>query len=308
MNDTTAGPEWLDARLRGGEVVLIDGAMGTELEARGVPMDAAAWCGPALLEHGDVVREVHQDYIRAGAEVIITNTFATGRHVLARAGYGEAVAELNRLAVALAVEARDAVARRPLAIAGSISHTRFGVADPEWHTEARFRESFAEQAGLLAEAGVDLLALEMMSDPEVAPLALEAALATGLPVWVGISVARDADGRLVGCGDPGRDLDLLLERLCGLGGGLYLVMHSEVADTGPGLAVVRRHWSGATGAYPNSGHFEMPNWQFTDIIAPDELAAEAQNWVEAGTQVIGGCCGLGVAHIERLRERFPRTL
>ncbi len=308
MSQTSAGPEWLEARIRAGEVVLIDGAMGTELEARGVPMDENAWCGPPLLEFGDVVREIHQDYIRVGAEVIITNTFATARHMLERAGYGDVVAEINRTAVRLALEARDRVAERPVAVAGSISHIRFGVADPEWHTEVRFRESFREQAGLLAEAGVDLLVLEMMADPEVAPLALEEALATGLPVWVGISVQRDEQGRLVGYGDPARDLDLLLQRLVGLGGGLYLVMHSDVPDTAPGLEIVRRHWSGPTGAYPNSGYFKLPHWQFVDIIPPDELAVEALQWVAAGTQAIGGCCGLGVAHIERLRECLPAKL
>jgi homocysteine S-methyltransferase len=308
MASTAAGPDWLDKRIRDGVVILIDGAMGTELEARGVPMDEDAWCGPPLLEYGDVVRQIHEDYIRAGAEVIITNTFATGGLALGPVGQADMVGPLNRRAVTLALEARDAAAERPVAIAGSISHTSFGRRDPDWYNERRFRECFSEQAELLAEGGCDLLALEMMSDPEVAPLALEAALATGLPVWVGISVERDAEGRLYGHGDPSRDLDLLLERLTGLGGGLYTVLHSDVPDTGLALAAVRRYWSGPTGAYPNSGYFEMPHWQFVDIISPDDLAMEASRWVAAGTQVIGGCCGLGVDHIERLRERLPARL
>ena len=302
MSKAASGPDWLDARLRRGDVILIDGAMGTELEARGVAMDDEAWCGIASLYHGAVAREIHQDYIRAGADVIITNTFASARHVLEPAGHGEQVVEANKKAVAAALAARDAVADRPVAVAGSISHTRFDRLDPVWHTEARLKLSFVEQAETLAEAGVDLLALEMMADPEVAPLALEAALVTGLPVWVGISVTRDSDGRLAGHGRPPRDLELLLERLTALGGGLYTVMHSEVNDTGPGLEALRRHWAGPTGAYPNSGYFRMPHWQFVDIIAPDDLAAEAKSWIDQGAQVIGGCCGLGVEHIQRLRE------
>jgi S-methylmethionine-dependent homocysteine/selenocysteine methylase len=75
-------------RLDAGEVLILDGAMGTELQRRGVPMDDVAWDAAALATHPDLVREVHEDYIKAGADVIITNTFATARHVLEPAGMG----------------------------------------------------------------------------------------------------------------------------------------------------------------------------------------------------------------------------
>src|ERR687893_2320658 len=78
----------LQQRLDAGGVVILDGATGTELERRGVPMDDVAWDAAALLTHPDTVREVHEDYIRAGADVIITNTFATARHVLEPGGGG----------------------------------------------------------------------------------------------------------------------------------------------------------------------------------------------------------------------------
>ena len=71
--------EELSRRLAGGEVVVIDGGMGTELQARGVPMDDEAWSGVANLTHDHVVREIHEDYIRAGADVIIANTYAAAR-------------------------------------------------------------------------------------------------------------------------------------------------------------------------------------------------------------------------------------
>ena len=73
------GPDWLHDKIAAGKTVIIDGAMGTELESRGVPMNPKAWSGAALLTHPDVVRAAHADYIRAGAEVIIANTFAAGR-------------------------------------------------------------------------------------------------------------------------------------------------------------------------------------------------------------------------------------
>ena len=80
------GDNW-QAMLDGGDVLLIDGGMGTELQRRGVPMDTVAWSGAAVLTHPDAVRETHEDYIRAGARVIITNTFGSTRQMLEPAGY-----------------------------------------------------------------------------------------------------------------------------------------------------------------------------------------------------------------------------
>src|SRR5215204_4880549 len=103
----------LQQRLEEGEVVILDGATGTELERRGAPMDDAAWDAAALATHPDMVREVHEDYIRAGADVIITNTFATARHVLEPAGMGGQFRELNTRAVTLAKEARENMPEEP---------------------------------------------------------------------------------------------------------------------------------------------------------------------------------------------------
>lgn len=78
----------LERRIESGDVIVLDGATGTELEKRSVPMDGAAWCAAALVTHPETVREVHEDYIRAGADVIITNTFPTTRHSWSRRAWG----------------------------------------------------------------------------------------------------------------------------------------------------------------------------------------------------------------------------
>src|SRR5215210_2495216 len=111
----------VQGRLDVGEVVILDGAMGTELERRGVPMDDVVWDAAALATHPDMVREVREDYIRAGADVIITNTFATARHVLEPAGMGGQFRELNIRAVTLAKEARENAAEGRGFSAGSIA-------------------------------------------------------------------------------------------------------------------------------------------------------------------------------------------
>jgi len=180
----------LQARLDQGQVVILDGATGTELQRRGVPMHGFAWSAAALDTHPEIVRAVHEDYIRAGADVIITNSFSTARHVLEPAGLGDRVRALNQRAVALAQAAREnAASDRPVAIAGSISSFRADDTPAE-QLEANYRE----QAELLAEAGVDLIALEMIYNVELAAPAIRAALTTGLPTWVGFSCHKSADG------------------------------------------------------------------------------------------------------------------
>jgi len=297
------GPDWLDAKLAAGEVLIIDGPMGTELEARGVPMHGTAWSGAAIKTHPDAVRAAHADYIRAGARVIITNTFATGRHMLEPAGLGEDVAAMNRRAVEVAKEARDQAADAPVAIAGSICD--WVSTDSKWRETQNLSASLREQAELLATSGVDLIALEMCQAEVGSALAIQAALDTGLPVWLGLSCRKHPDtGRLVTFDEPFMDFEDLAAKLADYDVSLINIMHSPIEDTANGLAVVKRHWSGPIGAYPESGYFIMPNWQFVEIIAPDDLVREAQTWVSGGVQVLGGCCGLGPRHIGALTKAF----
>ena len=113
--------EVISERLADGELVIIDGGTGSQLQAEGVPMDDVAWCARANLEQPDVVQRVHEAYIRAGAEVIIANTFAASRAALEPAGLGARVAEANRGAVSAALRAREAAAVHPVLVAGSMS-------------------------------------------------------------------------------------------------------------------------------------------------------------------------------------------
>ena len=294
----------MQQRINGGEVIVLDGAMGTELERRGVPMDDAAWDAAALITHPDTVREVHEDYIRAGVDVIITNTFATARHVLEPAGMGERFRELNIRAVTLAKEARENVAERPVFIAGSIS-TFTARYDYSYEPQAeKARTNYREQAEVLAETGVDVIALEMMRDIEQTTYAVEAAVATGLPVWLGFSCKTTGEGTVM-LWDGEHTLAEALEQIPSLGASLVSIMHTLTEETPSALREVNGRWSGPVGAYPHSGEFIMPNWQFIDMISPEDFTAEAHQWLNMGVQLIGGCCGIGPEHIRLLKEQLP---
>src|SRR5581483_5778286 len=189
--------EQLLARIARGDVIVLDGGMGTELQARGVPMDDEAWSGIASLTAPEIVREAHEDFIRAGADVIIANTYAAARLPLERAGYGDRVAEANRRAVELAREACERAADRPVAVAGSLSLAAAtdvvlrGRPGPEGE---ELLAAYREQATAQLEAGVDLIVLEMITDASFGVPALQAAAETGLPVWLGVSVGLPENG------------------------------------------------------------------------------------------------------------------
>ncbi len=146
----------LAARLGGGELILLDGATGTELQRRGVPMDAAAWSAAALVTHPQTVREVHEDYIRAGADVVTTNSFSTAWHQLEPAGLGDRFRELNARAVELARQARENAADRPVAVAGSISSAHFELEHRATYAMHFLRNNAAMAAGATSFAAFDV--------------------------------------------------------------------------------------------------------------------------------------------------------
>jgi len=296
-----AWKETLDA----GDVLLIDGGMGTELQRRGVPMNEVAWSGAAVATNPDAVRETHEDYIRAGAKVIITNTFGSTRQMLEPAGYGDQVEAVHRDAVKLAKQARDNVGDQAVAIAGSIStepprFDRDAFLSPEKELEA-----YREAAGFLADEGVDLIALEMINDTEHASRALQAALETNLPVWLGVGCKKTEDGKMVSFDHPDLPFVTLLDTLIPKGPTVVNIMHSEIGAIPDAIELVRQRWSGPIGVYPESGYFTKPLWNFVDVISPADLVTEALGWVAAGARLLGGCCGTSPEHIEALHAAMP---
>jgi len=164
---------------------------------------------------------------------------------------------------------------------------------------------FREQAQLLAEAGADLIALEMIEARGYGVAAVQAAGETGLPVWLGISPVRLPDGTLgtlpeLGDGESFEDL---LSALAVPALAAITVMHALPELTLDAIEIVRRHYDGPIGVYAETGQWTPPNWVFTGLT-PHEYLAEAITWADHGVQLIGGCCGTGPAHIALLAERL----
>lgn len=302
-----SGPQLLQ-RLDSGEILILDGAIGTELQRRGAPMDSVAWCAVATTSHSDLLRQVHLDYIEAGATIITTNTFSTARHVLDAAGLGEETERVNRTAVRLAREAVEESGRTDILIAGSMSSMGPLNSPPARPIGESVAASYREQASLLSDEGVDAIVAEMMIDLPNSSLVLEAARSTGLPVMVGWSASQDEEGRITPYRSERQQehqphsFTELMKRGASLGGDVAGIMHSNVEVTGPALEILSEHWNGPLIAYAETGRFEPPNWVFSNATSPSGYAELASKWVDLGVQVIGGCCGTTPEHIAALRS------
>ncbi len=300
--------EALLQRLRGGGVVVLDGGVGTEIQRQGAPMSTALWCAEANLTHPSIVRDVHRAYLAAGAEVVTANTFASSPLLLEHFGRLDDLERIDAVALALA---REAAAGTGAVVAGSMSTMRPTVPgsdrtqlDHGW-SEGAARALFARKAASLRDGGAEFIVMEMMRDLDYSRWACEAALACGLPVWIGLSVERDVTGRLVGFGRPDAELEPVVAGLAALAPDVMGIMHSSLDDTRPALEVLRGYWSGPIAAYPECGRYEAPDWKFVGVAPPDEYARESQSWHRLGARALGGCCGVGPDHIARLRREHP---
>ena len=147
----------LTERLQSGEILLLDGGVSTEIRRRGVALDRNVWSGLATKTDPDAVRAVHEDYIRAGAQIITANTYSTARHVLESINLGHESKMLNLKSVQLAQQARDEVADAPVLIAGSMSSMPPLTSHREVAIGEHVQSSYQELADSLANAGVDLI-------------------------------------------------------------------------------------------------------------------------------------------------------
>lgn len=297
----------IQQKLDNGQTIILDGGTGTDIQRRGAPMSGETWCAEVNLTHPDIVRAVHEDYIRAGADIITANTFASSALSFNHYGRDDDLLKIDAAAVAIA---KQAVAGKPVAVAGSVSTMRpvqpgtdRTLKDREW-PEAQARDLFRRKVENLKKAGVDLLMMEMMRDVDYSVYATEAAIATGLPVWVGISVERGEGGKLVGFGREDQMYEDVAKRLATTKPAVISIMHTSPNDTDEALQILRKYWDGPIGTYPESGYFKMPDWQFIDIISPEELVSKSRAWQALGATIFGGCCGVGPDHIAALAKEF----
>jgi S-methylmethionine-dependent homocysteine/selenocysteine methylase len=314
----------LQDRIDRGDVIILDGAVGTQLQAMGAPMNGLAWAATALQTHPYTVRRMHESYVKAGVDIITTNSYASARHNLEPLGLGDLTAELNYRAVELAKEARErAAGDRPVYIAGSVSN--FGLStggEPRRSRHLLLRNAITaeqaqanlrEQAQLLVEAGVDFLLCESTGSLEHRKWVSHACTIPGVPKWLGVKSHTDKDDPTVKVGySSATPVAQALDELLPLGAAVVSVFHTNVDDTDATLPLVLDKWKGPIGVYPEAARTDYtdphPNPEVQNNISREDFVTRARKWIEQGVQVIGGCCGIGVEYIRPLRQALPSRI
>lgn len=288
-------------------LILLDGGMGQELINRKASGQGALWSARALFDNPAAVQKVHEDYIRAGADVITTNSYACIRNNFEPEGLLHRLGEMNQLAAMLARQARDNVGKKVL-IAGSMGPQR-GSYRPD--LVGSYDETYAlyrEQAEFLAPL-VDLFICETLSSIKEARAAVAAANTTGKPVWLSWSI-EDSGAANLRSGEPVRaawdDLD-------GTGVSAVLLNCSPPEAISKVLPELVRLSDIPVGAYANAFTPIPEKWDYhgeesippsrTDVT-PEAYANHAANWLAAGARIIGGCCEVGPAHIAQLNQQL----
>ncbi len=286
-------------------VILGDGAMGTLLHAKGVPIDA---CFDELnLSNPALVSEIHRAYLAAGAQMIETNTFGANRFKLAEHGLERKVAEINRVGVTLARQAIEVASRPSAYVAASVGPLGVRLAPFGRVSAQQAYDAFHEQIDALCEAGADLLILETFSDLfEIREAARAAHDVCGLPVIAQITFTRDDRTVL---GDTPAQVAAELAKLdvdvigvnCSNGPAQIMRIVKEMQAVEPG-----RRFS----AIPNAGWPEYIGGRVMYASDPDYFADCAVALRDHGVTVIGGCCGTTPDHIAAMRSaldtREPR--
>ena len=288
--------------------LLIDGAMGTMLHARGIGFDR---CFDELnLTNPAAVAEIHREYIEAGAQLIITNTFGANRFKLSKHGLQDDVVEINQKGVELAKRIVSASFKDVL-IAGDVGPlgvriAPFGRVQPE-----QARAAFAEQIGALAEAGADLIVIETFSDLYEIREAIKAAHDVGaqraepLPIVASVTFTRD-DRTLLG-DDPMkvartlRDANVDVIGVNCSGGPAQLLrilkqMHQAVPDRSA------KFW-----VKPNAGWPEQVGGRIMYPADEEYFGDYALSFREAGARVVGGCCGTTPQHIAAMKKALETS-
>ena len=293
-------PDALVERLQQGPL-LADGAMGTMLYARGVPLDA---CFDVLNLHDPkTVQSIHLEYVAAGADLLETNTFGANRFKLAVHGLEARVHDINRAGARLARDVRETMGRDVLVL-GSIGPLGKYLLPLGTLGETEALAAFREQAEALLEGGVDGFVAETFSDVRELRLAIQAvrAVSADLPI-VAQMAFNDERVTFLGQapGEVARDLSGLPVQViganCGVGSSVLYDVGLLLHEAAPQAWLSIR---------PNAGLPSRHGERLVYLSSPAYMADYASRMLDAGVRIVGGCCGTTPAHIRAMRELVDR--
>lgn len=279
--------------------ILGDGAMGTEIYARGIFVNRNY--DELCLSQPTLIRDIHLEYLNAGAQLLETNTFTANRPALAAFGFENKVGEINRAGAKIAKDA----AKGQAYVAGSVGPLSWTVKQAKMYSPDETRGFFAEQIRALAEGGVDAIVLETFYNLDELRLAIEAArlAAKEIPLIAQVTLKYEGDE-----GFKGIQPVEACKTLCGWGADVVGVN----CCNGPVgvLEAIKLMNPAATkplSAFPNAGLPQVKQNRLLYLATPEYMAEYARRLAQAGAALIGGCCGTNPAMIREMK-RYLKTM
>ncbi len=293
----------LKERISGG-IFLLDGAMGTQLIARGIEVGK---CNDYLnVESPDVVSDIHRSYFEAGSDAVLTNTFGANKYALGRHRLEEEAAKINSAGARIARKAggEEKYVLGDIGPSGDFLEP-LGSLKPE-----ELKEAFARQAKALLDGGVDGFIIETMTALDDVTIAIEAvkSVSGGVPVLASMSFDKAGDGFKT---MMGVEVETAVAKIVSSGvdavgfncGTLSLDEYVELAERF--VSSVKTLEQGTIiFAEPNAGKPELVGDQAVYKVSPEDFAAAVEKIHSAGVNIIGGCCGTGPAHIKALAKKL----
>lgn len=286
--------------------LLLDGGMGSELRFRGVEILDTIWSANALIVAPQVVRQIHLDYINAGADIITTNTYGVIKQNLGLEDFQDRFEELNILACKLAIEAKE-ISGQNVLIAGSIPPLK-GSYRPDLVGPCDEIEALYDEQTSIMAPYVDFFLCETMSCSEEGLAAARASSKTGKPVWLSWTLHEDRSGRLRSS-ETIAEAFAVLEAVPVSGVLANCCSPESITAALPDLVKTGLEF---IGGYANTFQQIPQDWLLDseknaligirDDLDPQQYSIHVEKWLRSGATVVGGCCGTRPAHIAKLKE------
>jgi len=286
------------------DLFLLDGAMGTQLIARGIQVGK---CNDYLnVESPDVVSDIHRSYFEAGSDAVLTNTFGANKYALGRHRLAEEAAKINIAGAQIARQAggQDKYVLGDIGPSGDFLEP-LGSLKPE-----ELKEAFAQQAKALLNGGVDGFIIETMTALDEVTVAIEAvkSVGGGVPVLASMSFDRAEDDfkTMMGVGIEAAATKIVSLGVDAIGFNCGTVSLDEYIELAEKFVLAVRALSADVIVYaePNAGKPELIEDQAVYKVSPEDFAVAAKKIHSTGVNIIGGCCGTSPAHIRATAEKL----
>lgn len=285
----------LKQKLARKEKIIINGPTGTEMQRRGLNTKLPLWSAAPLLINPDIVRTIHEDYIKAGADIIITNSFRTNVRTLDKIGLGELSTPLTNLAVKLAKEARENSGREDVIIAGDIAPLEDCYTPSLVPSEKELLEEHRRSADDLAKAGVDIIQIETVGTFQEGLAVAKAAHETGLDFI--LSFICNPEGNLL----SGESLEEAVQAISAFNPIALTTNCRAPKIIEAAVYKLLKLTDKPVGVYANGVGCPADEfgWEFCETgVSAEEYLEYAKKWINDGVTLIGGCCGTTPEYIK----------